>query len=156
MLSEAETYLDRLKDRRAQVLRVLDGLDASALDWKPLDAQVNSLAVLSVHCLGSERHWVHEIIGGRKIERDREAEFRARAIEVASLQAMYAAAALESEHVLSQLTTSDMDALRGNPPHTHTVRWCLLHVVEHYSEHVAQMWLTRQLWENKNVRPHEI
>ena len=156
MLSEVQTYLDRLRDRRAEMMQVLNGLDPSALDWKPLPSEVNSLAVLGVHCLGSERHWLHEVVGGSKIERDRDAEFRARAVDIAALQAMYAATALESEHVLSQLTESDMDALHGSPPHAHTARWCILHVVEHYSEHLGQMWLTRQLWENKNTRPHEI
>ena len=50
----------------------------------------------------------------------------------------------------------EMEALRTSERGTYTVRGCLLHVLEHYSEHLGQMWLTRQLCENKNTRPHEI
>jgi len=28
--------------------------------------------------------------------------------------------------------------------------------IEHYNEHLGQMRLTRQLWENRHARPHEI
>ncbi len=156
MLSEIQTYLERLEDRRAAVLKTLDGLEITALEWRPLPADVNSLAALGIHCLGAERRWLHEVVGGNKIERDREAEFRARAEDVTSLHALYAAAALESRGILKQLTKSDLDAVRPLPRESRTVRWCILHIIEHYSEHLGQMLLTRQLWENKHVRPHEI
>jgi hypothetical protein len=26
------------------------------------------------------------------------------------------------------------------------VRWCILHVIEHYAQHLGHMQLTRQLW----------
>ena len=156
MLSEIQTYLERLSDRRTAILKTLDGLDADALDWKPLSTDANSLTVLAVHSLGAERRWLHQVVGGKKIQRDRDAEFRARAQDVAALKAMYAAAAVESEHILSQLSAEDMDATRKLPQGSHTVRWAILHVLEHYCEHLAQMYLTRQLWENRANRPHEI
>ncbi|MBI4785643.1 MAG: DUF664 domain-containing protein [Chloroflexi bacterium] len=156
MLPEVQLYLERLQDRRAEMLKALDGLDADALDWKPLSADANSVTVLAVHSLGAERRWLHEVVGGTKIQRDRDAEFRTRAADVGALKAMYAAAALESEQILTQLSAEDMDATRKLPKDSCTVRWAILHVLEHYSEHLAQMWLTRQLWENRASRPHEI
>jgi uncharacterized damage-inducible protein DinB len=156
MLPEVELYLERLQDRRAEILKALAGLEDEALDWKPLSSDSNSLAVLAIHSLGAERRWLHQIVGGRKIERDREAEFRARAKDVPTLNAMYAAAALQSHQILSQLKAEEMEMLHHGALEPCTTRWAILHVLEHYSEHLAQMWLTRQLWENRTARPHEI
>lgn len=149
MLPEVQTYIERLSDRRAEILKAIEGLDNTALDWTPLPGEANSLAVLAVHSLGAERNWIHGVVGQKKIERDRDAEFRARAQDAATLQAMYAAAALTSEQILDDLKEQDLDAVRTTRQRTVTVRWAILHILEHYSEHLAQMWLTRQLYENR-------
>jgi uncharacterized damage-inducible protein DinB len=141
--------VERLQDRRGEILKTLDGLNDTALDWKPLPAETNSLAALAVHSLGAERWWLHEIVGGKKVARDREAEFHARAENVTALKAEYANVAVESEQILSQLTGTEMEARRSVRSKTHSVRWCILHVLEHYNEHWGQMQLTRQLWENQ-------
>jgi len=155
MLPEVQMYLDILRERRAEVLQTLEGLDAHALNWRPLPEETNSLYVLAFHSLGAERRWIHQVVGQRKIERDRAAEFRARGDDVAALRAPYDAATRDSEDILSRLGEADMDALRLKPQ-PHTMRWCILHVIEHYNEHLGQMRLTRQLWENRRARPHEI
>ncbi len=151
MIPEIQTYIERLRDRRAEILKAMEGLDEAALDWTPLPGAANSLAVIAVHSLGAERNWIHGVVGQIKIERDRDAEFRARAQEAATLKAMYAAGALTSEQVLGGLTEQDLDAVRQVGPQTHTVRWSILHILEHYSEHLAQMWLTRQLYESRKA-----
>jgi uncharacterized damage-inducible protein DinB len=156
MLPEVQTYVDVLREARVQVAKVLDGLTADALNWHPLPDETNSLYALAVHLLGAERRWLHLEIGGRKIERDREAEFRTRGDEIAPLLATYHSVARDSETVLAALEESEMGALRGHAPDVHSVRWCILHVIEHYNEHLGQMRLTRQMWENRTARPHEI
>jgi uncharacterized damage-inducible protein DinB len=155
MMLEVENYVERLRDLHAEVFRVLEGLPPEGLNWSPLPAETNSVFGLATHCLGAERHWVHEFIGQRKVERDRAAEFRARGEDVSALQAAYAAAARESEQVLGRLVESDLQVLRGGEE-KHSIRWIILHIVEHYNEHVGQMRLTRQMWENRSARPHEI
>ncbi len=160
MLPEVETYAERLQDRRAELLKALDGLDADGLNWKPLPEGTNSIAVLATHSLGSEREWIHQMVGGKQIERNRKAEFTTRfedsASPVDSLKAMYAAVALQSQNVLAALQAADLDTARTTRQGLRTVRWCILHSLEHYTEHLAQIWLTRQLWENRSARPHEI
>jgi uncharacterized damage-inducible protein DinB len=157
MLSEIHVYLERLRDLRAQVLRTLDGLDADALNWQPLPNETNSLFVLATHCIGSERGWFGSVLGGAPPTRDRAAEFRARGEDLAALRAAYAESARFTWEILAPLTAGDLDATRQ---HDHygmvTVRWIILHVIEHYSEHLGQAQLTRQLWENRSARPHEI
>ena len=156
MLPEIQLYVERLQDRRTEILKTLDGLELAALDWRPAGPETNSLVVLAVHSVGSERRWIHQVIGGKSIERDRAAEFRARSEAINTLTALYTAAANETEQVLANLTAEDMEARRELPTRSCTVRWAILHVLEHYDEHLAHMGLTRQLWENRTTRPHEI
>jgi uncharacterized damage-inducible protein DinB len=155
MLSEIQSYISILRERRADMLQTLEGLSADALNWRPLPEDANALYALAFHSLGAERRWIHEVVGQRKIERDRAAEFRARGDDVSALRALYDVVTDESEEILARLVASDLEAIRPEPQ-PHPVRWCILHVIEHYNEHLGQMRLTRQLWENRHARPHEI
>jgi uncharacterized damage-inducible protein DinB len=155
MLAEIQSYVTLLRERRAEVLQMLEGLGADALNWRPLAEETNSLYALAVHLSGGERRWIHEVVGQRKIERDREAEFRARGDDVPALRALYEGVAQASEEILAPLGESDLDTIRPEPQ-PHPVRWCILRILEHYNEHLGQMRLTRQLWENRHARLHEI
>ncbi|MBI5304083.1 MAG: DUF664 domain-containing protein [Chloroflexi bacterium] len=156
MISESQLYADRLRAARAQIWKTLDGLRDDALNWHPTPDASNSLFALATHCLGAERRWIHQVVGGRTIVRDRDAEFRALAENLATLETTYADVALETERVLNDLTLEAMAALKNDGRNEYSARWCILHVVEHYSEHIGQMALTRQLWENRNARLNEI
>ncbi len=155
MLSETQTYISVLRDCRSNLLQTLEGLNVDALNWHPLPEEANSVYALAFHSLGAERRWIHQVVGGRQIERDREAEFHTEGDNVAALQMMYEAVARDSEEILGKLTEADMDAVRPEPK-PHSVRWCILHIIEHYNEHLGQIRLTRQLWENRSARPQEI
>ena len=156
MLPAVEMYERLLRHRRAEVLKILEGLNAEALNWHPLSDETNSIYALAVHSLGAERSWIHERTGGRIIERDRSAEFRAEGDDVAVLRAQYETVARETKEILERLTEPEMDVLRDDGKGTFTFRFCILHIIDHYAEHVGQMALTRQLWENRTARPHEI
>jgi uncharacterized damage-inducible protein DinB len=147
---EIQTYLERLSELRAAMLKTLAGLDASALNWTPLPEETNSLLVLATHALGAEHGWFAEIIARGPKTRDRLAEFRAQGSDISALHARYTEAARASEQILSALTAADLETTREHPHFgTVTMRWIILHVIEHYAEHLGQMYLTRQLWEAK-------
>ncbi len=151
MVPAVRTYIEILRARRADVLNTLNGLNEDALTWRPLPNDTNSMYALAVHVLGAERKWIHEIIGGRKIERDREAEFRALATDIRSLRTQYDLTANESEEILARLLLTELETTRQAMRYgEQSVRWCILHVIEHYNEPLGQMWLTRQLWENQS------
>jgi uncharacterized damage-inducible protein DinB len=152
MDSEVQLYLERLRERRRRVLLVLEGLEAEALNWQPLPQGTNSVFVLAAHLLGAERAWIHQMVGQKSLQRDREAEFRAHADDPTALRSQYEATAQETERILAGLGEAEMGALRTGDRGTHAVRWCILHVLEHYAEHGGQMELTRQLWENRSAR----
>lgn len=155
MLNEIALCVALLRERRAELLQTLEGLSADALNWCPLPEGTNSLYALGVHSLGAERRWIHQVVGQRKIERDREAEFRARGDDIVALGALCDVVARESEEILARLTEADLEVVRPEPK-PHTIRWCVWHVLEHYNEHLGQMCLTRQLWENRHARVNEI
>ena len=150
MLKEIENYLSFLNDLRGQVKTLLEGLPKEALDWKPLDGQgelaTNSMAVMTIHLAGSEAFWVKEIIGGQRIQRDRDAEFVAKGLGLADLAAKLEAGAKDSTAILSPLTPGQLEETRKFRDRTVTVRWAILHLIEHFAMHVGHMQLTRQLW----------
>ncbi len=146
MLPEVATYLERLNDLRAKVWKELDGLSADALNWKPLERETNSLFALATHALGAEHGWIREILANEPRTRVRPLEFEARGESVNDLRERMEETARASERILSTLTENDLNGTRQHETYgTVTGRWILLHVIEHYAEHLGQMRLTRQL-----------
>jgi hypothetical protein len=47
---------------------------------------------------------------------------------------------------LSSLTEPQLAESRKFRDRTVTVRWGILHVIEHFATHIGHMQLTRQLW----------
>ena len=150
MLKEIENYLSFLNDFRNQVKTLLEGLPKEALDWRPISGEgelaTNSLGVMATHLTGSEAFWMKEIIGGQSIRRDRDAEFVVKGLGFAELLAKLEAAAKDTQEILSSLTPSQLEETRKFRDRIVTVRWAILHVIEHWAIHVGHMQLTRQLW----------
>jgi hypothetical protein len=123
----------------------VEGADRDSLNWKP-HPDANSVAVLVVHTLGSEREMIRAV---RMIstERDRPAEFKAEA-DVADLLALLDRADRELDEHLGALTAADLTDLRprGDRPPKPGLEW-LLSNYGHAREHLAQIQLTKQLYE---------
>ena len=150
MLPEVHIYLTDLEDLRDQVKSLLGGLPQEALDWRPIEGggelATNSLAAMGVHLAGSETFWMKEIIGGKKIERDRDAEFVSKRLNPSELQAKIGTAAKGTLEILSALTEKQLEEERRWKDRSVSVRWCILHAIEHIAQHLGHMQLTRQLW----------
>lgn len=151
MLSIAESYIKFFEDFHAELEQTLDALPPAALDWSP-GTEMNSIAVLTVHVLGSERFWLGDVVLGSPSNRDRPAEFRASGVDVAMLETRLADATTYVRSVLEQLTAEDLGSMRMHPGNNKelSVAWCLLHALEHTAMHVGHIQLTRQLWEQQN------
>ena len=150
MLSEIQAYLTDLGELRDQVKSLLEGLDQEALDWRPIEGEgelaTNSLTAMVVHLVGSETYWMKEVIGGKKIVRDRDAEFVTEGLSGAELQAKLGATGQVTKGILPGLTEKHLEEARKWRDRPVNVRWCILHVIEHYGQHLGHMQLTRQLW----------
>ena len=123
------------------------GMDHGTINWKPLPL-ANSIAVLIVHTLGSEREMIRAV---RKLatERDRDAEFKAES-DAADLIAMLDQADRELDAHLAALTVADLTEMRprGDRPPKPGLEW-LISNYGHAREHLAQIELTKQLYDSR-------
>lgn len=160
MISELDNYLNRIEDLHKQVLSLLAGLPAEALNWRPIEGSdehiTNSLAVLAAHLAGAEHFWIAEMVGGRPETRDRDAEFATVAASAAELIQLLEKAALETREVFSTLSESDLNGIRQVKGRRVPVRWCLLHVIDHTSLHLGHMQITYQLWSGGKSIPSPV
>jgi hypothetical protein len=123
------------------------GMDAGTLNWKPLPL-ANSITVLVVHTLGSERE-VIRALRSLATERDREQEFKTEA-QADDLLALLDRADRELDEHLADLTAADLTELRprGNRPPRPGIEE-LLSNYGHAREHLAQIELTKQLYDSR-------
>jgi hypothetical protein len=123
------------------------GMDHGTLNWRPLP-KANSIAVLIAHTLGSEREMIRAV---RAIatERDREAEFRVE-LEAADLLAMLDDADRDLDEHLLAVEAADLTEMRprGDRPPQPGIVW-LLGNYGHAREHLAQVELTKQLYDSR-------
>jgi len=123
------------------------GLDHGTINWKPLPL-ANSIAVLIVHTLGSEREMIRAV---RKLatERDRDAEFKAE-LDADDLIALLDQTDREVDEHLAALTAADLTEMRprGDRPPKLGLEW-LVSNYGHAREHLAQIELTKQLYDSR-------
>ena len=123
------------------------GMDHGTLNWKPLPL-ANSITVLIVHTLAAERDAIRAV---RLLtsERDREAEFKAEADE-ADLLALLDKADSELTELIGGMTAADLTEMRPRPNRDPKpgLEW-LLSNYGHAREHLAQIELTKQLYDSR-------
>ena len=139
----ADTVGRLFHDLHQGIREQVEGVDRDALNWKP-HPDANSVAVLVVHTLGSEREMIRAV---RMVstERDRPAEFKAEA-EAADLLALLDRADRELDEHIGALTAADLTEMRprGDRPPKPGLEW-LVSNYGHAREHLAQIQLTTQL-----------
>jgi len=122
-------------------------LDPGTLNWRPLP-KANSIAVLVTHMLGSQREMIRAV---RSIpsERDRDSEFRAEA-DAARLLEMIDESDRDMSEMIAALTPADLTEMRprGDRPPRPGIEW-LISNYGHAREHIAQIDLTKQLYDSR-------
>jgi uncharacterized damage-inducible protein DinB len=143
-----EEYLNILQTCHADILKALDELPPSALDWIP-GPEMNSISVLVFHLTGSERYWIGDVAAQEPSGRDRDAEFRVHELDADVLKKRLDDSLTYARKTLEKLTIQGLDALRTvpNKERKFTVAWALLHALEHSNLHLGHIQITRQLWE---------
>lgn len=157
MITELANYLERIEDLRGQISRLVADLPVEALNWRPIEGDVdhatNSLAVLVAHSAGAEHFWIAEVIGGRPATRHREAEFAEVATSTEEILGLLEKTGAETKEVFSRLKDADLNGERRTEGRTVAVRWGILHVIDHTSLHLGHMQITRQLWAGGKSSP---
>ena len=134
---------------RKLVLRAGD----AGVTWQPPVPDANSVAVIVTHMCGSERQWVHEYVGGQKVNRDRDSEFQKPVSTAAGLVRLLDGLAEATTRALEQETSQSLGrtVTTHNPAIARTARDCILHSISHQSVHVGHLEMTLQLWENRKA-----
>lgn len=131
------------------MVEVVESLGDELANRRPDLPGANSPYAVLAHCLGVMEYWGGELVAGRSIARDRDAEFRARG-PVADLVARARRARQQLEADLAGV--EPFDPPRGTPhagdaalPLGRTRGGALLHLYEELAQHRGQMEVTRDV-----------
>lgn len=145
--SVRETFGRAFRELHEKLREQVKGLDSGTLNWRPLPKS-NSVAVLVTHTIGSELEMIRAL---RRVivERDRDSEFRAEA-DAEQLLAMIDAADRDMQENIAALTEEDLTQLRPRGDRTPElgIYWLATNY-GHAREHLAQIELTKQLYDSR-------
>ncbi|HXD08620.1 MAG TPA: DinB family protein [Anaerolineales bacterium] len=144
-------YLNLLQDCHNDILDALEGLPPAALDWTP-GQDMNSISVLIFHLTGAQRFWIGDVAAQDPSDRDRDAEFRVHDVKMDVLKERLANNLAYARNTLDKFTIQDLETTRvsARDGREFTVAWALLHALEHATNHLGQIQLNRQLWEQSS------
>ena len=135
-----------LQDFPAQIAACLEALSDEQLWWRP-NEQANAAANVVLHLAGSNRYYFEEIIAGRPIERDRDAEFAVRGGRAKTeILNVWDASLRDMTAVLQAFEPSQLMTTTDRTGKTTTFAQVLLHVSHHNATHLGQLlWITKML-----------
>ncbi len=143
-----EEYLATLETCHTNILKTVEELSKSALDWSP-GPDMNSIAVLIYHLTGAERFWIGDVVAQTPSGRDRDAEFKVKDVGLDVLKSRLDKNLDYVRGAMQKLPLADLAETRVTPDgRTVTVAWALLHAVEHSGIHRGHIEIMRQLWQD--------
>ncbi len=152
MSGEASHYAVALERIARRTLNQFKDISDRDLNRPLVLPESDSAFVLATHLIGSAEYWVLELAGGRDVQRDRLAEFRATGTG-AALAAYYERWLAAMQDLLQKLPDEQLEQVVPVEPGYHpsleetpmTLRDALLHAIEHCALHQGHLELTRQL-----------
>jgi uncharacterized damage-inducible protein DinB len=146
-LASTLLHLTRLRltqDYPSQINACLDVLTDADLWWRPSD-QSNAVANLVIHLSWSNRYYLEQVIAGRDIGRNRDAEFAARETSPkASIVATWQEAVRVVDEVLGAMEPSRLMDTTDRTGKVTTHAQLLMHVTHHNAVHMGQIvWITK-------------
>ena len=151
-VDELVSYVDRTVDQMADIV---GGLGDDLANRRPALPGANSPYAILRHCLGVMEFWGGQVVAGRAVERDRDAEFRAAGPVAALIEAaqqaketfrMDAAGAGPSAPPRGPRPGMSPDELELLSQGS-----ALLHVLEEVTQHLGQLQLTRDVLRNASA-----
>lgn len=149
MIPQFETACKILEDLHMDIMTLLETVGSDGMNWTPEINDINSMYAIANHTILSQYWWIQENLNQEKIERNRPAEFNARAEDLKSLRILFKEIESLTQKVLEKLQQQETQALRQVKERQVTIEWIVLHVIEHTALHLGQMQIMKQLWENK-------
>ena len=144
--AEVASFWRFISSSLTRLVAVLDGLDATELNWSPPARGANSLFVLALHTLSNVEENILETLCGEPVSREREAEFEAIGVSDETVRERWDAIRPRVAAALASLRSSDLDGQVQHPRRGElTGREVLIVVARHTAEHLGQAELTRDL-----------
>jgi len=148
------SYVDRAVEAMADIV---DDLGDELANARPGLPGANSPYVILLHCLGVMEFWAGQVVAGRTVDRDREAEFRGSG----PVAGLIAAARDAQRRFRADIVTADPKARpRAGDPSMGpdelefvSQGHALLHVLEEVCQHLGQMEITRDLLRQPPAQP---
>ncbi len=143
ILPELETACVTIEDLHDEIMQLLREVGPVDINWNP-GAGYNSIYALLTHSIASQRWWICENLAGRVIERNRPAEFTASGHDFSVLETSLEEVQEETREILRQFTQGDLEQERVVKGRVLSVRWIVMHVIEHTALHLGHMQMTQQ------------
>jgi hypothetical protein len=148
-VQEHDEYLYFLRRAFDGMLGALEELGDDLGNTAPALPGANSPYAIAYHCVAVADYWLGHVVAGRRVDRDRPAEFEAKG-DVRRLRR-------EVEALFARLEADLHEALPSEPPRNAppaafegperplSVRGVQLHVLEELAQHHGQVQITRDL-----------
>lgn len=132
-----------------QLREEIADLDTEALNWTP-GPDTSSIGIIIVHALGAEAEMLRNVLQ-IPTTRDRDAEFAAQTHKLSNLLGLLDAADDDWQQLAPRIQESDLRALRPRPnkPVPQSGLFWLVRNYGHLREHLAQLQLTKQLYQTQ-------
>jgi hypothetical protein len=144
-----EDYLSFVDDALDGMVAIVTELGDDRANRRPAMPDANSPYAILNHCLGVMEFWGGHVVAGRSVERDRDAEFRARG-PVDELVERTRGARRQLEEDLIALEPVAPPRGIPNPSYVdlamgRTQGGALIHIYEELAQHRGQMEITRDV-----------
>jgi len=138
------------QDAHRQMREAITGLETDALNWTPAP-DTSSIGTVITHVLGAQAEMLRNLLN-IPTDRDRAAEFAPRTHELTSLLNLLDAADDDLQQLASRLQEEHLRTSlpRPNKPVPQSGLFWLVRNYGHIREHLAQVRLTRQLYQLKD------
>jgi uncharacterized damage-inducible protein DinB len=107
--------------------------------WTRNADNANAVGNLVLHLEGNVRQWILHGVGGQPDHRQRDTEFAARELDTAALQERWRSTVDEAAALIRSLPHGRLSERFEVQKYKVTVLEAILHVVEHFSGHTAQI-----------------
>lgn len=148
MEDEPRAYMEALDTLWGQVSGEIEAMPLQALNWRPLQQESNTAAVLVTHMCGVVSLIVYQALTGVDVHRQRPREFQATADTPQELVSLISRTEELVREALEAATPASLGATVSLPDRDPmTGRSYLLQALAHLGEHLGHLQMTRQLWE---------
>jgi DinB superfamily len=147
----ADDFLWYVDEALNGMVAIVESLGDEGANRRPDLPGANSAYAILFHCLGVMDYWGGQVVAGRTIERDRDAEFRA----TGSVSDLAARARRARAQLVEDMAGLDPAAAPRRPlapddpdaglPIARTQGGALIHIYEELAQHRGQMELTRDV-----------